>query len=133
MIKKGDRVEIKETAKYSGQDMKWTEVITHIEKYKKGHVFYHFSDSKLNAFLPKTTCFFNNDIKITGHCYALILNQDIEKQVYSNEVRFNLNENHKIIYLGEIKNNWDKKRHFVNFMGHDDWTYEKIDNRITIA
>ena len=76
-MKKNDFVNVTESARYTGQDMSWTEEITGKTTYKKGHTFYHFSDTKLKSFVPKTTCFFSENKTIPGFCYTLTLNQDI--------------------------------------------------------
>jgi hypothetical protein len=101
-MKKGDFVKVKENADYSGQDMAWTEEKTGKNTYGKGHVFYHFSDSKLNGFYPKTTCFYDEEKTIPGHCYAYILDRDINIETYCNEVRLNLKETDNLIYLGKV-------------------------------
>ena len=103
-MKKGDKVEIKKTAKYSGQDMKWTETPTHTVELKEGDRLYHRSDRKITGFLPKETCFHTEDIKMTGHNYVAIVKENMTVQGYSHdtEVRLVISaENVDLFYIGE--------------------------------
>jgi hypothetical protein len=102
-MKKGNRVNVNDQAAYSGQFMDWTELTTGRKKYKKGHIFYHYSDSFLKEFKSKITCFCDTNKIVDGYCYALILKKDIEIETYGDEVRFDIDENSEIIYLGKVK------------------------------
>jgi len=103
-MKKGDRVKIKQDARYDGQDMSWTETPTHKVALKKGDKVYHTSDRKLTSFLPVETCFHSDGLDgCTGHAYLGILQEDVEVQGYSNdgEVRIDLSETEiDMYYLG---------------------------------
>ena len=94
-------------ADYAGQNMAWTESITGKTAYKKGHVFFHFSDKKVNCFAEKLTCFFDNNKNIEGYCYILILKSNKVFDNYSDEVRINITESRNgnlfnIFYVGKI-------------------------------
>lgn len=128
-MKKGDFVKVAKNAYYTGQDMRWTEQVTGKKTYKAGAKFYHFSDRKLNSFLDKKTCFFDEDTEIVGHCYVLTIERDMTLDVYSNEVRINLDENSNIQYIGKIRYNFNKRYSYIKW-GRSYSGYETIDNRL---
>ena len=106
-------IELTETAKYNGQDMKWTETPTHIVELKKGDKLYHKTTNKIKEFLSKESCFYNNTldeiIDFTGYTsfiYEIEILKDMKIQGYSNdsEVRFEITqENSKMFYIGKIE------------------------------
>ena len=102
-MKKGDYIKITDDAKYSGQDMRWTEECTGTETLPAGTKLYHFSDSKINKFLSKETCFFLDDDGL-GHCYIATLKKEMTVNVFSTEVRFDITPgNCSIQYVGKIE------------------------------
>jgi len=108
-MKKGDYIKISTDAKYSGQDMGWTEEVTGRETLPAGTILHHYSDDKLSAFYPKTTCFFDEDIP-GGHCYLVMLKKDVQVVRYGYEVRFEIsNDNCKIQYTGTVTYNNHKR------------------------
>ena len=106
-------IKITNTAKYDGQDIQWTETPTHKVGLKKGDKVYHKTTTKLNSFLSKESCFYNNSIEevvnFTGYnsfLYEIEILEDMTVQGYSNdsEVRFEITkENAKMFYVGKIE------------------------------
>lgn len=72
IMKKGDVVLVTNVAKYSGQDMDWTEPKTSAGTLPKGTILYHTSENKLTAFAPKETCFYT-DKRGSNHMYTVEL------------------------------------------------------------
>ena len=134
-MRKGDRVEINNTAKYDGQDMAWTETPTHRVHLKKGDRIFHKSSTKLNSFLAKETCFYSDDYNETeGFIYMAILKKDITVQGYSNDSEIRLELDSEIVdlyYLGscELKRTDTKK---LNNRGQWVTQYKWIDRTIKI-
>ena len=118
-MKKGDYIKITDDAKYPGQDMRWTEECTGTETLPAGTKLYHYSDSKINEFLSKETCFFYDDCSY-GHCYEVVLKKQVTVREYLSEVRFWIGQsNCEIRYLGKVETIRTGRR-IEN--GIDDWT-----------
>jgi hypothetical protein len=102
-MKKGTRIPISAKARYTGQDMKWTETYTGDIKLFPGGIVYHCSSSLLKSFYPKETCFLLNNPPADEFIYALVVKNAISVPSYSNEVRIDL-EKHRddaeIFYIG---------------------------------
>lgn len=133
-MKKGDYVDVTDNAKYSGQDMAWTEPITRQITLKKGDILYHFSSKKLTSFLNKTTCFFLNDVGIE-YCYILKIEKNMTVDAYCDEVRIELQEGVQLQYLGKkIKEIDYSRKELTGFGNRKGWEYPTtiIDNRIKI-
>lgn len=101
-MKRGDLIKISKNAKYKGQFMNWTEEHTGKALLKAGTKLYHSSNKRINEFLTKETCFFFN-VTAPGYTYCLLLDEDVEVNVYDDEVRLMLTENMKMYYIGEKK------------------------------
>lgn len=108
-MRKGAYIQIKENGKYSGQDMNWTERKTSSKIIDSEVKVYHYSDTKLNVFRAKTTCFFDTKKSVEGHVYELTIPVGTYVEYYDDEVRINLTENMKIRYIGQIIVNRDYK------------------------
>jgi hypothetical protein len=104
-MKKGDKVKIYENAKYSGQNMKWTEACTGTKILQVGEIYYHASSVKISTFHTKETCF--ADKKYTeGFYYALRVLSPLSVEMYDqDEIRIDLEKHAKdveIFYIGTI-------------------------------
>lgn len=124
-MKKGDYIKISDDAWYPGQDMRWTEECTGVEKLPTGTKLYHYSDTKIKEFLSKETCFFYADstyghCTVKGHCYEVILKKPVTVREYLSEVRFWIfDTNCDIRYLGKVEVIYTGKK-IEN--GVDSWT-----------
>ena len=121
-LKKGDKVQVTNNAKYSGQDMDWTETFTGIKTIGKGGEWVtHLSYKKIKEFVSKKICvtpkqhsdsyFDSNATKkevtledyYTRHLYSIYLPEGTEVETYSDdEYRFDLDDEFLIIYSGKI-------------------------------
>ena len=131
-MKKGDYVKITNTAKYSGQGMRWTEIRTETITLPIGTRLYHFSDNKINEFLSKETCFFLEDNGL-GHCYIATLKKEMTVNVFSTEVRFDITPgNCSIQYVGKTEAIRTGRKVETQFRGRTMLINETIikDNRI---
>lgn len=97
-------IPISSEAKYSGQNMRWTEIKTDSGKTVGTNYVVHYSDRKLPAFLPQETCFFHDfgkDGKLwkspSEFVYLLEIPEGTQVDVYGTEVRLCLDEKMKII------------------------------------
>lgn len=125
-MKAGSKIQVKNSAKYSGQDMAWTEEFTGTVVLEKDTKFLHCSESPVKCFAAKETCFSTEDILInclnlsndesrnkygTGkvmrkkYCYVLELKAGTEVDVYNNdEIRVELEEGMELTYIGYYTN-----------------------------
>lgn len=109
-MKIGDRVEIKENAKYTGQDMAWTETRTSSEITRESIKAYHYSDKKISSFVPKITCFFDSFSDfIEGYIYEVTIPKGCHVNRYDSEIRVELNEEMSLKYIGRNQRNYDYK------------------------
>ena len=109
-MKIGDIVEITELAIYDGQYMAWTETRTSSEVTKSEIKAYHYSDSKLNSFVPKITCFFDDFCDwLEGYIYEITIPAGTQIARYDTEIRVDLNENMTLKYIGRNKRLYDYK------------------------
>ena len=94
--------------------MNWTEKM---EQTVLSGVFIHFSDTKIDEFFSKNTCFdkFDGDIFGSGHAYLIsVKNRRCEESPCDDEVRIELLESDTLEYLGEFEIIEDKTepKHF---------------------
>lgn len=121
-MKKGAKIEVTNSARYTGQDMQWTERCTGIKKIGKGGEWViHTSDRFISAFLSKCICvhpaehsenFFVSSAtkkEISGiynwkkYVYAIFLPEGFEVETFSNdEYRFFLSVNMTVIFCGTV-------------------------------
>jgi hypothetical protein len=121
-MKIGSKIKVVEKAKYSGQEMAWTEPNTGVAALEKATRFLHTSESPLRAFAAKRTCFSTEDIlnsmievstkehrskvgsgKVSRkkYCYILELPAGTEVETFGNdEIRFDLVEGMELTYIG---------------------------------
>lgn len=103
-MKKGDMIQVKQNAKYDGRTMNWTETRTATKKLESG-TFFHVSGTKLQAFLPKETCFADKKYG-EGYYYAMKIIAPVIVDFYDDdEIRIDLeeySENVEIYYIGTI-------------------------------
>lgn len=95
----GEMVGVDEQAYYPGQDMKWTEIMKP-GTVEKGTMLYHYSDSLIEEFAAKETCFFNGEYCPRGFCYRLIVPFDMECETDGREVRVVLEQGMLLEYIG---------------------------------
>jgi len=130
-MKRKDFVPVTETAKYAGRTMNWTEECTGNITIPAGTKLYHFSDTKLNALRPKTTCFYTDD-RGTGYCYVLTAEKDYNVPSFgSEEVRIDLTEKSRIQFVGRVyvKTYYEKQKIWDDRRECMDYPYKIIDNR----
>lgn len=121
-MKAGSKIKVKESAKYSGRDMSWTETFTGKITLDRPTRFLHSSDSPIKAFAPVLTCFsfeniLNNCLNLSNdidrnkygtgkemgrkYCYVLELPAGTALRTYSNdEIRIELTEGMELTYIG---------------------------------
>lgn len=105
-MKKGDIIEIKQSAKYDGKSMRWTETKTGTKKIAVGETWFHVSSyEKLKSFFPKETCFADQKYS-EGYYYALKVISPITVDCYDDdEIRIDLEKYRndvEIYYIGTI-------------------------------
>lgn len=121
-MKIGTKIKVIESAKYSGQEMAWTETFTGTVVLEKAAKFLHTSETLLKSFRAKQTCFSSEEIlnslvslstkeeraKIGNgkvarkkYCYVIELPAGTEVETFSNdEIRVDLEEGTELTYVG---------------------------------
>jgi len=101
---KDKKIEVKRSARYPGRDMAWTETLTSSESTTSEIRAYHYTDSRIKAFFPKETCFFDEySQRGSGFVYELTIPANTEINRYGDEIRVNITEDMAINYIGEIE------------------------------
>ena len=95
----------------------WTEIMKDQESAENDMIVYHYSDTPIEHFDAKITCFFAErpkwekeniptKSKLMGKSYLYMLNikkgRYIQKTIDNEEIRVELTESEKITYLGTI-------------------------------
>ena len=102
-MRKGDTVKVRSSAKYTGQNMDWTEILTGVEVLTEDLKVYHCSDTKLTAFVPKTTCFFDSKDLMEGFVYEYVIPAGSKIEKFCSEVRVALTTDDELRYLGTVE------------------------------
>lgn len=121
-MKKGSQIKVTENAKYSGQDMSWTETFTGPKTIGNGGEWvFHQSDREINAFRNKVICahpyehgksylestttidIITSRYNWKKYIYAIFLPEGTIVDTYSDdEYRFQLTTDMKVLYAGIV-------------------------------
>lgn len=88
------KINISENSSYSGQDMKWTEIMDEPIRLKKPLKVNHFSDTEIKSFYPKETAFFVDDRGVGNYRYTAEIPAGtiVQYSKTGEEIRVNLDD-----------------------------------------
>ena len=121
-----DMVTVSEAASYKGRTMNWTEAM---EDSVASGKFIHFSDTKIDVFLAKETCFMKYDGSVSGSGFAYIITVSDRKCMESpddDEFRFELDESDELAFVGEYEFAKTSELKYSNISHQDEPVYATV-------